>query len=271
MILAIDIGNSNIVLGCFDEQKIVFTERVSTDLRKTELEYAIVLRTVLELHRIPADSLEGAVISSVVPPLVQVMRNAIAKIFPAVHVVEATSTGPGPIPLILEHPEQVGTDLVANAAAADDEYGAPAIIIDLGTATTISVIDEYHCYVGGAILPGVQLSLQSLVSGTAQLPNISLTRPSHVLGKNTVDSMRSGVIFGNAAAIDGMIDRICKERDFKDPVLLAVGDAAEAVIPCCRHRITIDPDLPLKGLRILYDFIMYYERHPEEVPHASDD
>ncbi len=252
MILAIDIGNSNLVLGCFDDRWIVFTERVSTDLKKTELEYAIVLKAVLELHGAAPQDLEGAVISSVVPPLVPILKNAIEKISPEIHpliVDQHIRTG---LPIHLDHPEQVGNNLIVDAVAASTEYGNPVIVIDFGTATTLSVIDRGGCYVGGAILPGVQVSLDSLVAGTAQLPNISLTEPSRVLAKNTVDSMKSGILYGNAAAIDGMIDRICEELR-GDASLVATGDLAETVIPCCCHEITIDKTLPLKGLRILYE------------------
>lgn len=256
MILAIDIGNSNLVLGCFEKKQIVFTERISTDLRRTELEYAIIFRAVLDLHRIPKERIEGAIISSVVPPLVEVLHGAIAKIAPDVPILTADSSAPSNVPLIIDEPAQAGSDLVINASAAAEKYGAPVIVINFGTATTISFIDQFSCYVGGAIIPGVQLSLNSLVSGTAQLPNISLTQPPHVLGTNTIDSMRSGAIFGNAAAIDGMIDRFWKERSCTETALVATGDLAEVIIPCCRHKIIVDKELPLHGLRVIYDIIM---------------
>lgn len=255
MILAIDAGNTHLTLGVFHGERITFTERVSTDLRRTELEYAVIFKNILELHCISAAQIEGAVISSVVPPLVQVLHGAIAKIAPDIRILTADSSVPTGMPLILDDPEQVGTDQIVNAAAAKKKYGAPAIVINFGTAVTISVIDESGCYIGGAILPGVQLSLNSLVSGTAQLPNISLTRPERVMGTNTVDSMRSGVIFGNAAAIDGMLDSILLERGFAHAAITATGDPAEAIIPCCRHSITVDRELTLHGLRIIYDII----------------
>lgn len=252
MILAIDIGNTNLVLGCFDERQIVFTERVATDLKKTELEYAIILRAVLELHHAAPGQLEGAVISSVVPPLVPILKHAIEKISPDIHTLIVDHGIRTELPVLLDHPEQVGCDLIVDAVAAVSAYGTPAIVIDFGTATTLSVIDKDGCYIGGAILPGVQVSLNSLVSGTAQLPNISLTQPPHVMGKNTIDSMKSGVLYGNAAAIDGMIDRILAELGCTAS-LVATGDLAGTVIPCCRHDILVDETLPLKGLRILYE------------------
>lgn len=268
MILAIDIGNSDIVLGCFRKEQILFTERMSSELRKTELEYAIGLKTILELYSIPLDALEGAVISSVVPPLTDVIRAAVQKIASAVPVL---AVGPGVktgLSLCMDHPAQVGSNLVVDAVAASAEYGAPVIIIDLGTATTLSVVNREGSYSGGAILPGVRVSLDSLVKGTAQLPNISLTKPRRVIATNTVDSMKCGVIYGNAASIDGMIDRIWQELGY-ETALVATGDTADAVIPHCRHKIQIDPMLPLKGLQIIFEKNQP-RRTEEEVPHAAD-
>ena len=255
MILAINAGNTRLTLGVFHGEEIAFTERVSTDLRRTELEYAVIFRNILAMHSIAAEKIMGAIIASVVPPLVQVLHGAIAKLMPRIRILTADSSVPTGVPLIIDEPEQLGTDQIVNAAAAVTKYGAPVIVINFGTAVTITVIDKYSCCIGGANLPGVQLSLNSLVSGTAQLPNISLTTPESVLGRNTVDSMRSGVIFGNAAAIDGMIDRIWKERGYESTNLAATGDLAEVIIPCCRHSITVDRELPLHGLRIIYDII----------------
>ncbi len=255
MILTIDVGNSHIVMGCYEGKQLAFTERVSTDLHRTELEYAIIFRAVFRMHKIPEQSLEGAVISSVVPPMVEVLRGAITKIAPDIRIFTADSSAPSNVAVIIDDPAQAGSDLVITATAAAEKYGAPVIIINFGTATTISLVDQYSCYVGGAILPGVQLSLDSLVSGTAQLPGISLHRPERVMGTNTVDSMRSGVVFGNAAAIDGMIDRIWRERGYESTALVATGDIADVIIPCCRHRIIVDNELPLHGLRIIYDIM----------------
>ncbi len=252
MILAIDIGNSDIVLGCFQKEHILFTERMATDLRKTELEYAIGLKTILELHHLAPAKLEGAVISSVVPPLVDVMCAAIRKIAPEIRVLVVHPGVKTGLPVSMDQPAQVGSNLVVDAVAAKAEYGSPVIVIDLGTATTLSVISREGCYIGGAILPGVRLSLHSLVKGTAQLPDISLTKPKRVVATNTVDSMKCGVIYGNAASIDGMIDRIWRELGY-ETALVATGDTAEAIIPHCRHSIPVDATLPLKGLQIIFE------------------
>lgn len=172
MILAVDIGNTNIVIGCIDDQKTYFVEQAATDIAKTDLEYAVEFKTVLELYGIDMKEIQGAIISSVVPPLVNVIKRAVAKI---VHVKQLV-VGPGVktgLNICMDNPGQVGSDLVVHAVAGIRDYGAPLIVIDLGTATTISVIDEKKNYIGGMIFPGVKVSLESLVKQTSQLPRIS--------------------------------------------------------------------------------------------------
>ena len=182
MILAVDIGNTNIVIGCIDDQKTYFVEQAATDIAKTDLEYAGEFKTVLELYGIDMKEIQGAIISSVVPPLVNVIKRAVAKI---VHVKQLV-VGPGVktgLNICMDNPGQVGSDLVVHAVAGIRDYGAPLIVIDLGTATTISVIDEKKNYIGGMIFPGVKVSLESLVKQTSQLPRISLEAPKRTIGK----------------------------------------------------------------------------------------
>ncbi len=251
MLLTVDMGNTNIVLGCLDGDKVLFTERISTDLRRTELEYAICIKAVLELYAIPPQKLEGVVISSVVPPLVDVLRQAMAKLTDA----EILVVGPGVktgLHLRMDNPAAVGSDLVVDAVAASALYGAPAIVIDMGTATTLSILAKDGAYVGTIILPGARISLDSLVSGTAQLPKIGLTVPEHVIGTNTVDCMRSGVLYGSAACLDGMIDRIWEELGYETSVI-ATGGLAHAVVPHCFHEIIVNDTLLLQGLRIIFE------------------
>ncbi len=251
MLLTVDMGNTNIVLGCLDGEKVLFTERISTDLRKTELEYTICFKAVLELYNIPADTIEGAVISSVVPPLTGVIRQALHKLTEA----EILVVGPGVktgLHLRMDNPAAVGSDLVVDAVAAAALYGTPAIVIDMGTATTLSVLAKDGAYAGTIILPGARISLDSLVSGTAQLPKIGLTVPGHVIGTNTVDCMRSGVLYGSAACLDGMIDRIWAELGYETAVI-ATGGLAHAVVPHCYHEITVNETLLLHGLRLIYE------------------
>ena len=240
MILAIDIGNTNIVLGCVEGKKTYFIERLSTDKAKTELEYAVSLKNVLELYEIPVEQIEGGIISSVVP---QVIKKPVKVVGPGV------KTG---LNIKLDDPATAGSDLVVVAVAALNEYTCPQILIDMGTATTMSVLDQKGSFIGGVILPGLRTSLDALVSNAAQLSQTSLTAPKKVIGKNTLDCMKGGMIYGNAASIDGMIERMEEELGCKCTIV-ATGGLAKAVIPHCRHDIIIDENLLLKGLQIIYE------------------
>ena len=210
MVLAIDMGNTNIVIGCIDDDKVYFEERLATDLKKTELEYVVLIKTVLELYGIDSSQISGAIISSVVPQLVNIIREAVEKLIDITPMVVGPGVKTG-LNIHMDEPRRVGSDLIVDAVAAIKEYGAPVMIIDMGTATTISIVDDKGSYVGGVILPGIRVSVDALASRTAQLPRISLEAPGHVIGKNTLDCMKSGVVYGNASCIDGMIDRMADE------------------------------------------------------------
>ncbi len=250
MILALDIGNTNIVIGCIDEQKTLFVERLRTDPLKTELEYALDLKNVLELYGVTRDDLEGGIISSVVPPLSTTVKLALEKVLGR----EVLLVGPGirtGLNIKMDNPASVGADLIAAAVAAVRDYPTPLIIIDMGTATTMTVVDSFGSYIGGVIIPGLQVSLDSLVSRTAQLTRIGLGTPGRVIGKNTIDCMKSGSIYGNAAMIDGMISRMEEELG-QTATVVATGGLARFVIPHCRREIHLDDGLLLRGLWIIY-------------------
>lgn len=251
MILAIDMGNTNIVIGCIDDEKCYFEERLSTDKSKTVLEYAIGFKTVLELYKIDVNQIEGAVLSSVVPALTNIIKEAVVKIVGKIPLVVGPGIKTG-LNLYMDNPKQVGSDLIVDAVAGIAEYGAPLIIIDMGTATTLSVVDKDRNYVGGAILPGIRLSMEALSNRAAQLFNISLETPRQAIGKNTIDCMKSGIVLGNAACIDGMIDRMEEELGYPAKVI-ATGGMAHVVIPLCKHEILLDDALLLKGLKVIYD------------------
>lgn len=251
MILAIDMGNTNIEIGCLDREKIYFTERVRTDIYKTDLEYAVLIKTIMELSNIEPDQIEGAIISSVVPPLTQVLRNAIRKIAGVKALIVGAGLKTG-LNIKMDNPGTVGADLVVDSVAALKEYGAPCIVIDMGTATTVTVVDKKKCYVGGAIIPGVMVSLESLVSGTSQLPRIPMEAPKKAIGSNTIDSMKSGIVFGQAALIDGMIERFEAELGYPCKAV-ATGGLSGVIIPHCRREIIIDRMLMLKGLFAIYE------------------
>ena len=250
MILAIDIGNTNIVLGCVDDNKTYFIERLSTIKTKMELEYAIDIKMVLDIHGIKPEKLEGAIISSVVPQITYVVKEAAEKILKK----ETLVIGPGVkngLNILMDNPAQLGSDLVANAVAGIAEYKAPMMIFDLGTATTVSVIDEKKNYIGGMIYPGIGVSLDSLTAHASQLGGISIEAPEHMIGKNTTECMKSGLIYSSAAAMDGIIDRL-QEQLGGEATVIATGGLAKKIVPHCRREIILDDDLLLKGLAIIY-------------------
>lgn len=251
MILAVDIGNSNIVLGCIQGQTIEKEARIATDLIKTSDQYCAELKNMLDLLEIPVDSIEGSIISSVVPPLLNSFKTAIRKLTGKVPLVVGPGIKTG-LNILLDNPALAGGDLIVAAVAALAEYPAPMLIIDMGTATTITAIDEKKNYLGGCICPGVKISAEALSGRTAQLPAISLEAPQKAIGRNTIDSMRSGLMMGSAAMLDGMIDRM--EEELGHPVtVIATGGIARFVIPMCRRKIHYDKDLLLKGLLRLYE------------------
>lgn len=251
MILAIDIGNTNIVVGCIDEQKTYFIERVSTDRSKTELEYAIVIKNVLDIFKMSPKELEGGIVCSVVPQITQIVKLAAEKILKK----EVMVLGPGVktgLNIMMDNPGQLGADLVADAVAGLKEYSVPFIVIDMGTATTVSVVNGKKQYIGGMILPGIGISLDALTARASQLSGISIDAPKHVIGRNTIECMKSGVLYSNAAAIDGIIDRVEEELGEKATVI-ATGGLAKKIVSHCKKDIILDEDLLLKGLLIIYE------------------
>lgn len=251
MILAIDIGNTNIVIGCIKDNEILFVERLHTDGKKSQLEYAISLKNVLELYGVDRKGLEGGIISSVVPPVTGTIHNAAAKIIGK----ELLVVGPGVktgLDIRIDNPAQLGPGLVVGAVAGIEEYGSPLVIIDMGTATAFTVVNDKRQVIGGMILPGVGVALDSLTSRTSQLPKISLDPPKKFIGSNTIDCMKSGVLYGNACCIDGMIGRIREELSVV-PKVVATGGLAKRIIPYCREQIQMDDALLLKGLNLIFE------------------
>lgn len=250
MLLAIDVGNTNVVVGCIENGDILSIDRLQTLPGATKTEYVIKLRDVLDYHGIAPDVFEGAIIASVVPPVTGALTAAVKSITGLDCIVVGPETKTD-MPVRLDDPSTLAGDLIVGSVAAIACYGAPAIILDLGTATTIVVVDKDGCYRGGAILPGVKLSYGALASGTSLLPSISITPPERVIATNTVDAMRSGAVFSTAGAIDGMIDRMQDELGYECR-LVATGGLAQSITPHCRHDILCDDDLLLKGLWTLY-------------------
>ena len=242
MILAIDIGNTNIVLGCIEGTEIVREARMATDVIKTSDQYCAELKSMLDLLEIDRRTIEGSIISSVVPPVLNSFKTAIVKLTGKIPLV----VGPG------IKTAMAGGDLIVGAVAALAEYKPPLLVVDMGTATTMIALDAKGNFLGGSIFPGVKISAEALSGKTAQLPAISLEAPKRAIGRNTIDCMRSGVMMGTAAMLDGMIQRM--EEELGSPAtVVATGGIARFVIPMCRREMIYDKDLLLKGLRILYE------------------
>ena len=238
MILALDIGNTHIVLGCMEGRRIRYLCRMATNRLTTGAEYAVTISRLLEFGHIAPDAFDGAIISSVVPQVTRSLSEAVKMLTG----VEPMVVGPG-----------IRSDLTLVAAVgALDVYEPPLILIDMGTATTVTVLDGEGAFRGGAIIPGVQLSLSALASHTSLLPAISLDAPPHAIGTNTVDCMKSGSILGAALLLDGMIDRMEAELGQKATVV-ATGGLAHCIVPICTHEILLNEDLLLYGLAVLYE------------------
>lgn len=248
MILAIDVGNTNIVLGVMKNEKIVFSGRLSTNINETDEEYAMKIHSFLRLHNL--FDIEGAIISSVVPALVGTLKKAVKLITG----VNALVVGPGiktGLSIEIDDPATLGADLVVGAVAAKEKYPHPTIIFDLGTATTGTVINAKGACIGGMIAAGVKSSINALSTGTAQLPQISITAPTKVIGTNTVDCMKSGAVIGAAVMLDGFVDRFEKELGQKATIVVT-GGLGKSIVKNCTHEMIIDENLLLDGLRIIY-------------------
>lgn len=251
MILAVDIGNTNIVIGCFDDEKIIFRERLSTNHTATVLEYVVTIKTAIEMNNVEKEGITGAIISSVVPAVTSTVKTAVEKYLNITPLVIGPGIKTG-LSIVIDNPGQLGSDLVVDAVAGISEYQTPLIIIDMGTATTVSVIDSKKQYIGGMIIPGLAVSHDALISRTSQLSKIAFEKPKKVIGSNTVDCIKSGLLYGNAGTLDGLIERINDELNEKCTVV-ATGGLSTVIVPLCKHEIIIDEDLLLKGLMKIYE------------------
>ncbi len=250
MILTIDIGNSNIVLGGVEDQQILFEARLRTDATKTSDEYCIDLKMILDVYDVAPTMIEGCIIASVVPQVLNSVQTAIKKLTGKTSLVVGPGLKTG-LNIAIDNPAQTGADLVVGAVAALREHKAPLIVVDMGTATTMIVLDKNSAMIGGCIMPGVKISLDALTERTALLPGLQLDQPKKAIGRNTIDCMRSGIMMGAAAMIDGMIQRMEEELGYSTTVI-ATGGIAKFVVPMCRREIIYDKDLLVKGLAALY-------------------
>ena len=250
MLLAIDIGNTNIVIGCIRENEILFKARIATDRTRTSDQYGVEIKNMLEAFGVHREDISDCIISSVVPPVFHSVRTGVVKVIGKQPMVVGPGLKTG-LNIHVDIPSQVGSDRIVAAVAALAEYEAPLVLIDMGTATTIEVVEPENVYMGGVIFPGVMVSLDSLTSRAAQLPGISLDKPKNIIGKNTVDCMRSGMMYGTASMLDGVIDRIAEELGHSSTII-ATGGMAQFITPLCKHEIILEKELLLKGLNIIY-------------------
>ena len=250
MLLAIDIGNTNLVIGCIKDDTIVFKARIATDKAKTSDQYGVEIKNMLEAFGVQKEDISDCIISSVVPPVFNSVKTGVIKVIGKQPLVVGPGLKTG-LNIHVDIPSQVGSDRIVIAVAALATYKAPLILLDLGTATTIEVVEPENVYMGGIIFPGVKISLDALTERAAQIPGISLDKPKSVIGKNTVDCLRSGMMYGTASMIDGLIDRIQEELGHSCTIV-ATGGMAQFVVPLCKHQIILEKDLLLTGLNIIY-------------------
>ena len=251
--MAADIGNTQTVLGLFEGDDLRGQWRIATEAHRTSDELAVVFAGLLALRGLRLEEVSALIASSVVPALARSYRDLAAEIFevPFYPVDAQMETG---LKNRYDDPGSVGADRIVNAVAAGGHYGFPAIIVDIGTATTVEAVNGDGCYLGGAILTGLYVSLDALVSRTAKLPSVDLEEgPPRVIATNTPDSIRSGFIYGYAGALDALIRRSREELGEDGIRIIATGGPAGVIVPHCREIEEFDPDLTLKGLRILYE------------------
>lgn len=251
MLLALDIGNTNITLGLYDNADLLFTARLLTLAGKTADEYAVELKNIFSIHNRHVADVTGAIIATVVPAVGKVFEDAIEMLCG----IHALKVGPGVktgLNILVDDPAQVGADLAAGAVGALAKYQMPCIMIDMGTATTIFALDKSGNFRGGTIAAGVKLTLASLTAKTAQLPQVSIEAPKSVIGKNTADCMRSGLVFGTAAMLDGIIERMETELGGTATVV-ATGGLAKEIIKHCKKSIVYNENLLLDGLRLIFE------------------
>ncbi len=249
MLLAVDIGNTNIVLGVLNGEKLICSGRLSTNVNETEIEYSMKLKAFLDINNV--DNIDGAIISSVVPALVRTLLKSIQ----LVCNVEALVVGPGVktgLNIKIDNPAETGANIVVGDVAVINKYPLPAIVFYFGTATTASVIDKTGAHLGGAIMCGIKTAINSLSSTTAQLPQIDISAPSKIIGRNTVDAMKCGSVIGTAAMLEGLVSRFEKELGEKATVIVT-GGFGKAIAKASELNVIVDENLFVDGLRIIYE------------------
>lgn len=250
MLLVVDIGNTNTSVGIFEKNSLIGKYSLSSDIKKSDDEYGILLITILNHHNL-GNKIKGAIISSVVPQLAEIYKSAISK-YLNISPYNLSHKSKMPVKLALENNKEIGADRIANAAAAKIKYGTPSIVIDFGTATTFDIVDENSNFIGGIIAPGLKIQAKALSQFTSKLPKLKIEAPSEVIGKNTISAMLSGIVYGHKCMIEGMIKK-CEAELNKKATIIATGGYSSVLFDDLDKTIdVIDENLTLFGLKELY-------------------
>jgi type III pantothenate kinase len=252
MLLAIDVGNTNITLGVFDGEKIVGTFRLNTGIARTSDEYGIVIGDIMELNKIPRDSIKNVIIASVVPAVMHSLTSAVVKYFHTKPIIVEAGIKTG-IRVVTENPKQIGADRIVDAAAAYHIYGGPVLVLDFGTATTYDLVDADGAFVSGVTAPGIRISAKALWEDAAKLPEIEIKKPKSILAKETISSMQAGLVYGQIGATEYIVNNMKKEIGLDNIKVVATGGLGGMVSKETDCIETYDPDLTLQGLRFIYE------------------
>jgi len=252
MILVVDIGNTNIVLGIYNNRELVHHFRLSTTRQSTVDEYGVMIFNLFRMSDISVKEIEGVIISSVVPPLVNIFEEMCQKFIYKIPLVVGPGIKTG-LNLRYENPREVGADRIVNAVAAVNQYKGPLVVVDFGTATTFDCIDAKGNYLGGAIVPGIGIATEALYQRASKLPRIELEKPKKVIGRNTIHAMQAGIIFGYAGQVDGIVERIKVEMEAPDLKVVATGGLAELIASETKCIQEVNSMLTLEGLRLIYE------------------
>lgn len=252
MLLAFDIGNTNMVVGVYKGQELITYWRIATDKQKTADEYGILLQNLFFYHQIDPKGVTDIIFSSVVPPIMTALEEMAKKYYNLKPLVVGPGVKTG-MPILYENPREVGADRIVNAVAAYEKYGGPLIIVDFGTATTFCCVSAKGEYLGGAITPGIDISTEALFLKTAKLPKVELVAPKKVVGKNTINAIQSGIIYGYSGLVDGIVQRMKRELGYTDVKVIATGGIADLIAKNTETINETDKLLTLEGLRIIYE------------------
>lgn len=252
MLFVIDVGNTNTVLGIFSRDVLIHEWRIRTDRHKTEDEFGMLIGSLLNHKKLSFSDVDGIIISSVVPPIMFALEKTCREYFRLEPLIIGRDTVHSFLPMTYPHPEEIGADRIVNAVGAIEEYGAPLVIVDFGTATTHCYVNEDRAYAGGTISPGIDISLEALYGKASKLPKIEMKQPENVIGSSTIEAMQSGVLHGFVGQVDGIVRRIQSEVN-QDVTVIATGGLASLIADISETIDKVDPYLTLKGLFIIYN------------------